>query len=783
MLAMPISHCRAEPLPMPTAPCCPPSRRPARGLLLALALLLALLAGPHAARAQVPAYAGSQACADCHTEQFQAWQGSQHARAMQHATPESVLGDFADARFEHAGVESRFYRRDGRFFVETDGADGRLGEFEIRYTFGVEPLQQYLVEFPDGRLQALSIAWDSRPAAAGGQRWFHLYPNERVDHRDELHWTRPAQNWNHMCADCHSTNLRKGYDAEADRFSSTWSEISVGCEACHGPGSRHLEWARGAAQMPHKGLALLLDERRGSGWRRAVEQLTARRDPPSREQSKEQEVCAQCHSRRSQIAEGYQPGQPLLDHYSPALLEAGLYHADGQQREEVFVSGSFAQSRMHAAGVTCSDCHEPHGQKLRAEGNALCSQCHAPAAFDTPAHHFHPPGSAGAQCVSCHMPETTYMVIDPRRDHSLRIPRPDLSAALGTPNACNGCHQQRSADWAAQAIRKHHPAPAPSYQRFAAAWSAADSSGPGAAAALARLLGDPAQPPLVRASSAARLGRLGTPPDWQALRAALADPDAQVRHAALGAFEALPAAQRADWLAPLLADPRRNVRSEAARLLADVPLPAARQAAFVRALEEYEAQLALNADRAEARSELARLRQRQGRLDEAVAALQQALCLDPLYVPAYLELAELRRGSGQEGDAEALLREGLTRRPATAALHYALGLSLVRQQRKDEAFGHLEQAQQLAPQEARYAFALALALQPQAPGKALALVRSSLQRHPNDANLLWLAAAYSLAQGEPAAAAEHAERLLRVNPGSRQAQALLQQARARLAPR
>lgn len=766
---------------MPTALRRPASLRAACALLLAL--LFALLACSREGRAEETAsHVGSQACADCHAEQFRAWRGSQHARAMQHATPETVLGDFADARFVYAGVASRFYRRDGRFFVETDGADGQLGEFEIRYTFGVEPLQQYLVEFPDGRLQALSIAWDSRPAAAGGQRWFHLYPDEAVDHRDELHWTRPSQNWNHMCADCHSTGLHKGYDAGSDTFASRWAEISVGCEACHGPGSAHLRWARDGGQAPHKGLALLLDERRGVSWRRTLEQLTARRDTPLAAH-KEQPICAQCHARRSQIAEGYQPGKPLLDHYSPALLEPGLYHADGQQREEVFISGSFEQSRMHAAGVTCSDCHEPHGQQLRAEGNALCSQCHAPAAFDTPRHHFHPAGSAGAQCTSCHMPETTYMVIDPRRDHSLRIPRPDLSAALGTPNACTGCHQDRSADWAAQAIRRHHPAPVPGYQRFAETWSAAGRGEPGAAAALAELLADPAQPPLVRASSAARLGQAGATPHGPALRAALEEPDGQVRRAALGALEALPAGQRADWLAPLLDDPLRSVRSEAARVLADVPLPAARQAAFTRALGEYEAQLALHADRAEARSELARLRQRQGRPGEAVAALQQALRLDPLYVPAYLELAELRRGAGDERAAEALLREGLAQRPATAALHYALGLSLVRQQRRDEARSQLEQAQQLAPNEARYAFALALALQSQAPGKALALVQRSLAQHPNDANLLWLAAAYSLARGEPAAAAAHAERLLQVDPGSRQARALLQQARARLAPR
>ncbi|MCM2331412.1 MAG: tetratricopeptide repeat protein [Pseudomonas sagittaria] len=725
-----------------------------------------------------PEFVGSQTCAGCHAPQFQAWQGSQHAKSMQHARPGTVLGDFADATFNYAGIESRFYRRDGRFFVRTDGADGQLAEFEVRYTFGVEPLQQYLVEFADGRLQALSIAWDTRPASAGGQRWFHLYPDEQVGHRDELHWTRPSQNWNYMCADCHSTDLRKGYDAATDTFATRWAEINVGCEACHGPASKHLSWAREGGGDPGKGLTLLLDERRGSGWRRAIEQVTAHRATPLQGR-KEQDVCAQCHSRRSQIAEGYHAGKPFLDHYRPALLQPGLYHLDGQQREEVFVSASFEQSRMHAAGVTCSDCHEPHGQKLRAEGNALCGQCHLPSHFDSHRHHFHPAGSPGAQCVSCHMPETTYMVIDPRRDHSLRIPRPDLSARLGTPNACNACHTEQSAEWAAQAIREHHPQPLEGYQRFADAWAADERNLPGASTALAKLLDDPAQPPLVRASAASRLHGHSERVAWPALRKALDDPSPLVRQAALGAFESLPASQRGEWLAPLLSDPVLGVRSEAARLLADVPLPESRQADYARALDEYEAALQLDADRADGRTALARLRSRQGRAAEAETQLQAALRLDPLYQPAYLELAELQRSAGGESQAEAVLRQGLEQRPQAALLHYALGLALVRQRRSGEALERFEQARQLAPEDPRFAYALALALRPSSPERALAVVEQVLREHPHESDLLWLAGVYSLEQGRPAAAAAYAERLLVVSPGSPKAMALLQKARSR----
>ena len=748
------------------------------GLLLFVGLAWWLHAGVATDKgASAPEFVGSQACASCHGQQFRDWQGSQHAQAMQHATAATVLGDFADAAFTYAGVESRFYRRDGQFFVHTDGPDGQLAEFRIQYTFGLEPLQQYLVAFPDGRLQALSIAWDSRPASAGGQRWFHLYPDEQVGYRDELHWTRPAQNWNFMCADCHSTNLRKGYDAEADRFASSWSEISVGCEACHGPGSNHLRWAQQGGNDAHKGLTLLLDERRGAGWRLELDQLTASRSQP-RGEDREIDVCAQCHARRSQMAEGYHPGKPLLDHYRPALLEPPLYHADGQQRDEVFVWGSFLQSKMHAQGVTCSDCHQPHTQKLRAEGNALCAQCHVPSHFDRPEHHFHPAQSAGAQCVNCHMPETTYMVVDPRRDHSLRIPRPDLSVSLGTPNACSTCHAEQGAEWAAEQIRVRYPRPAAGYQGFAETFTAAEQGRPGAPAALLKLLADPSLPTLVRASTAGRLSLTGPVRDWQALRAGLDDPSPLVRQATIAALAAAPAQLRAAWLPVLLQDRRRSVRSAAARELVAVELPQEHQAAFAKALDEYQTELELQADRAEARSALALLRLRQGRLEEAEQQLQAAMRLDAFYTPAYLNLADLRRAQGREAQAQQALRQGLAQRPEDALLHYALGLALVRQRQPEAALESLQRAHGLQPGDGRIAYAYALALEPGQPEQALALLEEALQRNPFDADLLWAAASYSFKHRRTAAAQAYAERLLAIDPQSAQAQALLQRTQA-----
>ncbi|HLF98245.1 MAG TPA: multiheme c-type cytochrome, partial [Methylococcaceae bacterium] len=316
-------------------------------------------------------YTGSQVCAACHEKEYQAWRGSHHALAMQEASDQSVLGDFSGAKFSHAGVTSTFFRRDGKFYVNTDGPDGNLADFEVKYTFGLTPLQQYLIPFPDGRMQALGIAWDSRPKGQGGQRWFHLYPKDTPKPGEILHWTGRDQTWNYQCAECHSTDLRKNYDLAGNRYATAWAEISVGCEACHGPGSRHVEQARAGKPMDgNKGFPLSLTRAAGAWTVRDGQRGIAEWTGPARGHT-EVEACARCHARRGVSADPYTYGKPLPDTHTPALLSDSLYYADGQIQGEVFEYASFLQSRMHRVGVTCSDCHEPHGIKLRAEGNAV----------------------------------------------------------------------------------------------------------------------------------------------------------------------------------------------------------------------------------------------------------------------------------------------------------------------------------------------------------------------------------------------------------------------------
>jgi len=723
-----------------------------------------------------PTFVGSDRCADCHAAQVGAWRSSQHAVAMQHATDQTLLGDFDDASFSHAGMTTTFFRRDGKPFVRTDGPDGEPADFEVKYVFGVAPLQQYLLELPGGRLQALSVAWDSRPAEAGGQRWFHLYPDEQIDHRDELHWTRRAQNWNFMCADCHSTDVRKGYDADKNSFDTRYEEVSVGCEACHGPGSAHLEWAQRQGDDLHKGLTVSLDERRGVTW--APDPGTGKpRRSVARSSAREIEVCAQCHARRSQVAEDYQAGRPFLDYYLPSLLSPALYHADGQQQDEVFIWGSWLQSRMHQAGVTCSDCHDPHAQKLRAPGNAVCAQCHAPPRYDDPSHHRHAQGSAGAQCADCHMPRTTYMVVDPRRDHSMRVPRPDESVLLGVPNACNTCHTDRDAKWAAAAVRDWLGREATGFQSFARLFHDAEAGDPAALEQLAATGFDLAQPAIVRASALERLALNGRVDPSLASRAAW-DAEPLVKLAAVRLGESIPPDARADALAPLLSNARRAVRIEAARVLAgaESALPAELQPAWQRAADEYVATLRYNADRPEANVALGGFYGATGRPEESEAAFERALRLDADFVPAYVNAADVLRVMGREAEAVAMLERGLAQVPDGAALHHALGLARVRSGDVTGAMGSLQRAVELDPDSARYAYVYAVALHSTGQvDRAIRLLGESARRWPRDRDTLLALASFQAQAGRLDAARDAARRLLEAHPADRDAQALAAQ--------
>jgi len=699
--------------------------------------------------------------------------GSHHELAMQPANDSTVRGNFNDASVADGAVTSRLFRRGAKFMVRTAGPDGAFHDYEIKFTFGVSPLQQYLIEMPGGRLQAFGIAWDSRAREDGGQRWFNLHPGLKLSAGDPLHWTGIDQNWNFMCADCHSTNVRKNYDLNTRTFATAYAEIDVACEACHGPGSDHVAWAAKSGDWrryeANHGLSIALDERRAVSWKVDPASGEVIRSAPRRSE-REIQTCARCHSRRSQIHEDYVHGQPVGDDYRVSLLDDNLYYPDGQIKDEVYEYGSFIQSRMFHAGVTCSDCHEPHSLKLRAQGNGVCLQCHAARKYDSTRHHFHEVGSPGSRCVECHMPARTYMAVDARRDHSIRIPRPDLSVKIGVPNLCNGCHRDKPADWAADLVAKwygHEPA---GFQRFAEALQAGSIGAPGAQRSLAQLVADREQPAIARASALALMARDPESVSAASVSDGARDSSPLVRRAAARLLLDGDPHASSGASAVLLNDRVRAVRIEAAEALAGAPtdvLPGDAGAALEKAIAEYIAAQELNADRPEAHSNLALLFAREKRFAEAKRELGTALSLDPSFAPAAVNLADLDRELGHEAEGERVLREAIARSPNDASLQHALGLLLVRQGRGQEALEHLAAAARLDPANARFAYVYAVALNGAGrDGKALEVLEDDVARHPYDRDALAALVSFYRSAGNPRKAAGYARRLAELEPNA-----------------
>lgn len=722
------------------------------GQLLAAVAFMLLTAGlPHAEPQH--GFVGSASCAECHAAEAKAWSESDHAWALKEPDARSMLGDFNDASFTHKGVSSRFFIKDGSYFIETGGASGKTETFEVRYAVGHRPLQQYLVETGNGRLQVLDLAWD-----VAGKRWFHLYPDQELPAGDGMHWTGVYKNWQARCATCHQTGFDKGYDFASRTYRSHWSDLTAGCESCHGPGKDHVEAARQG--NPRQSLMPKL----GPG-----------------QQENELNVCGPCHARRDAFSQAQPPaGSPFSDHYALSLLTPDLYFGDGQQNAEVFILGSFLQSKMKAKGVTCSNCHEAHANGLLAEGNAVCTQCHNEAGrsefptlrqaqYDTPAHHHHETGSEAAQCVTCHMPERNYMLIDPRRDHFFRKPDPLQSKAAGAPDVCTGCHTDKTAEWAAGKIAAWFPGQDRSWQdRSALIAFNAGSRQEGALADLAAFIRNRETPAIVRATALRAIAESGMiAADDAALL--LKDDDALVRAAAAGALRHLAAAERAQLLTPLLSDPMRSVRQTAAIEIAGAgiaALPPADDAKFRSALQEYLDSRLANADTPEAHMAIGGMALSRRKWAEAEAAFRTAAEMDPQLVQAWLVLSQIREAQGDAAGTEAALTAAIAASPRDIELMLARAGFEARQQRTDDALAWYKRA--LALDETRADAWLGMgiaALYGQKPALALDYAARAEALEPRNPEAAVVQAMAHALQGQRAAAKAAAERARAIAPG------------------
>lgn len=636
-------------------------------------------------------YVGSQICAQCHQKQVDDWKGSHHELSMKHASEDTVLGDFDNYQLSENGRTTLFYRENEQFWVKMENEKGELEKYQIKYTFGWEPLQQYMVEFEDGRVQLIPYSWDSREVSNRDSRWFALHPD--VKPYDEFYWRNAGQNWNYMCADCHSTNVQKNYNATENSYNTTWSEINVACESCHGPASKHIQATSTKPTPNNFGFERNLAQR-------VVEWISrdghATLEPNQIQPTDQVQVCAQCHSRRVQLNDNPLTAQhSLLDKYQPSLITDELYYPDGQVFDENYVYGSFLQSKMAAKGVTCTNCHDPHSAKLKLPEPALCNQCHSAEKFNTTKHTFHDVNSEASQCSNCHMPKRTYMQIDERRDHYWHVPKPEINHVSGGTSTCRSCHSDKTELWAVKQLNTGYPdrnsslADTRIYSDYLLAKDKQSSLD-----VLIQFIQQEERPEIVTASSLLKLKKYDSPKALPVLEQAAQSDNELIRMSVAQASSRLPVSQRWPLLKTLLEDEVLAVRSESARALAvDWNTLNSQQREQLKApLSEYIDIQTFNADRAYARANLGDLYRFQGEVEQSIQQYQKAIEVEPYYESSYVNLADVYRAIDRNDLAISTLQQGLVYQPRSSAIPFSLGLALLRNREINKAALYLKAA-------------------------------------------------------------------------------------------
>ncbi len=685
----------------------------------------------------VPVYSGSDKCQTCHVEAFRDFQKSNHYHALDTISPETVKADFNNSSFVYFGDTALFYTRMGNYYVRTIDSTGTPKEFRITYTIGWKPLQQYLVSFPDGRLQTLPFCWDTRSKAEGGQRWFHIYDKEKIPPRDELFWMGINQNWNNMCADCHTTEYFKNYDINTNRFQSTWKEDRVSCESCHGPGSGHIEWAKTKNPADSSmGFVINLSGEKVS-WNLNAERGISFPDKKV-DNSLLFETCSRCHARATRLSDDYHYGRSLLNTHLPAIIDEENYYVDGQIRNEDYEHGSFLQSKMFAAGVTCVNCHNPHSLKLKGEGNLVCASCHTPSKYDVVEHTHHKPNSAGAQCVNCHMAVTTYMVVHNRRDHSIRIPRPDLSESLGTPNACNKCHSEKTTKWALDNFTKWYGKRIPVEKTYGELLYSISRNAVGSETVWNELLTGK-YPDIIKATALHQNNRFYTPRSIELIKANLQNPDPVLRLNSINATSGMPAEMILQLLTPMIYDSIRVVRTEAMKDIAPFYAQLVygdKQRFGVVLLEYLEFERSMS-DRPEGYLNQGIIFHALGRAKEAEQIYLLGLSRHPDFVGFYVNIADLYRSNDLDSLAKEYLDKGLVLFPSTPGLHLSLALWYIRNKEIDKAIKELELTVKLNPADSYSTYALAIALQETGHVKqGIDVLKNYISKYGNDPVIL-----------------------------------------------
>lgn len=697
------------------------------------------------AELQTNEFTGDKTCKSCHEKEFTEWMQSHHFMAMQPATDSTVSGDFNNKTFTADGVTSRFYKKDGKFFINTVGEDGKNHDYEVKYTFGFTPLQQYLIEFPGGRMQATRQSWDVKE-----KKWFHQYRAQNISPGDWLHWTGNGQNWNTMCASCHSTNLQKNYHDASDSYKTSWSVINVSCESCHGAGKFHIDYINSDEYKNGNrtdGSFLLL--KKGT---KQLAQINA---------------CAPCHARKSDFSATLVSSEELLDNYLPEIPTTEHFYADGQVNDEDYIYTSFLQSKMFHRDVKCSNCHNPHSGKILFNDNRLCLQCHAKT-YDSSFHTFHKAGTVQSECKSCHMPGKYYMEIDYRHDHSFRVPRPDQSVKYNIPNACNNCHKDKSYQWAADAIVKWY-GPNRRYH-FSDNLIPGSELNAASESHLLKLLSDTAVPNIVKATAANYLGNIPTQGSLQALLKCLNESDAQIRYRALRSLANFPAQTWQQAVLPLLTDKVIAVRVGTANLFIGLPeqqIPAQYLAAYNSARSELHNYLMYQADFSVGNMMIADYYLQLKDYVNAEKYYLKGLKKDNLMNYARLNLSTVYNLMNRNEDALKVLDDAVKLDPGNDRAYYNRGLLLYEMKRNNEAEKSFAKAVGLKSQNPRVYYNYGLLLKEENKLKeAETILKKGISINPSDAGLYYALVFVYIEANDQSNARSAAAKLKQMDPNN-----------------
>ncbi len=720
-------------------------------------------------------YVGSSSCKSCHESQFAAWSSSTHARAMR-ATSSPTEASPSKATFGKgsAGI-AEFGSKSGVNSVSVQES-GKQTKLELPYLLGTRPMEQYLAATGKGRVQALPVAFD-----VDKKEWFDIFAGEERLSGEFGHWTGRGMNANSQCIECHSTGFQKGYDSAGDAYHSSWAEMGVGCESCHGPGATHAKDPK--APYGPFGKSARIAEFRPAPTSVTSSPVNSNPDsvspaavpPPAA--SVMLETCATCHSVRRTIADGFVPGARFLDHYEPSILDEDLYWPDGSVRSESYEWGSFVQSRMYAAGVNCLACHDVHSGGLRAEGNGLCLSCHE-STFESHAHTAHAEGTAASQCVSCHMPESVFMARDKRRDHSLAVPDPLLARESGLPSACESCHADRGREVLATDAERLWPRL--KVERFAKRRSIAKAFAEarvGNAESTDRILeclsGSLCDTVILRASAARLTVRLPlTERVVGPLLEALKDPDPLVRSAAAFALSDVDPREPAlrQSLSTAAVDASRAVRVNAAWALRTAEtdqLPEEQARSLDKAFDEWRAATMTLSEAPESWHTLGVFESMRKDAGAAETAYRKAISIEPRATPTYHNLAMLLAATGRIDDSRKEFEALLAIDDSSAAAWYALGVIHGEQKNWKEAARALARCLKLDPGYPDALTDLANAyLEAGVPNVARAVLSGALEHPPLRREALLGLVTVALRAGTPEEAAGAARALVSEDPSA-----------------